>query len=441
MSRFRAASAQVLAANQPNAGQATAYTADDDRPPRHAERRVEAKRIGLFGLLGSGNIGNDASMVSVLTYLRKAHPDAVIDAMCSGPQQLHDLHGVDSIPIFWYQYHDFRKLRVAAPILKVLGKGFDVVRTAAWVRRHDVVIVPGMGVLETDLPINPFGFPYAIFLLSACGRVLGTKVALVGVGANVIKQRATRWFFAKAAQLATYRSYRDDFSRQAMRTMGVASQSDDVSPDVAFGLPLTASRPGDAATVAVGVMDFHGSNDDRAQAAQIYSRYLDSMTRFTAWLVAQGWTVRLIVGDATWDTRVAHEIVARVADRLPSLDPDRITAQPISTVAQLVEALASARFVVAARYHNVILALRLNKPTIAVAYAHKHEVLMSDMHLSRFIQHATSIDVDQMIAQFNELEACSDSLIRTISERNAVNAIQVEEQFKKISDELLSDSE
>ncbi len=438
MSRFRAASAHVLAANQLNAGRAAAYTAEDDRLLQRAERRAEANRIGLFGLLGSGNIGNDASMISVVAYLRKAHPDAVIDAMCSGPEQLRDIHGIDSIPIFWYQYHDFRRLRAAASILKVLGKGFDVVRTAAWVRRHDVVIVPGMGVLETDLPINPFGFPYAIFLLSACGKVFGTKVAFVGVGANVIKQRATRWFFSKAARLATYRSYRDDFSRQAMRTMGVDSQLDDVSPDVAFGLPLTASRPGDPDTVAVGVMDFHGSNDDRAQAAQIYSRYLDSMTSFTAWLIAQGWTVRLVVGDVTWDTRVAQEIIARVADRLPGLDPDRLAAQPIYTVAQLVEALAAAKFVVAARYHNVILALRLNRPTIAIAYAHKHEVLMSDMNLSRFVQQATSIDIDQMIAQFSELAACSDSLVERISEHNAVNALQVEEQFKKMSESLLS---
>ena len=39
-------------------------------------------RVGLFGLLGSGNIGNDASMDAVLRYLRADHPDAIVDAMC-----------------------------------------------------------------------------------------------------------------------------------------------------------------------------------------------------------------------------------------------------------------------------------------------------------------------------------------------------------------------
>jgi len=438
MSRFRAAGAHALTASRVDAAGGAAYAAEDDLLPQRAERPARVQRIGIFGLLGSGNIGNDASMVSVVAYLRKSHPDAVIDAMCSGPQQLRDIHGIDGIPLSWYQDHDFPRLRVAAPILKILGKGIDVVRTAAWVRRHDVVIVPGMGVLETDLPIKPFGFPYAIFLLSACGRVLGTKVAFIGVGANVISQRTTRWFFSTAARLATYRSYRDDFSRQAIRMMGVASQTDDVSPDVVFGLPLAASRPADPATVAVGVMDFHGSNDDRAQAAQIYARYVDNMTSFIAWLVGRGWTVRLVVGDARWDLEVAHEIIARIADQLPSLEPDRIVAQPIHTVAQLTEALASAKFVVAARYHNVILALRLNKPTIAVAYAPKHEVLMNDMNLARFVQRAASLDVGRLIEQFNELEACSDSLVREISQHNAVNARQVEEQFRRMSQALLS---
>ena len=52
-------------------------------------RSPAAPRVGLFGLLGSGNIGNDASMESVLGYLRARHPGAVVDAMCMGPESAH----------------------------------------------------------------------------------------------------------------------------------------------------------------------------------------------------------------------------------------------------------------------------------------------------------------------------------------------------------------
>ena len=47
-------------------------------------------RVGLFGLLGSGNIGNDASMEVVLRYLQTSHPGTVVDAMCRGPEEVRD---------------------------------------------------------------------------------------------------------------------------------------------------------------------------------------------------------------------------------------------------------------------------------------------------------------------------------------------------------------
>ena len=77
-----------------------------------------------------------------------------------------------------------------------------------------------MGVLESSLPLRAWGVPYAMFLLCAGGRLTGTKVALVSVGANTIKQRPTRFFFDTAARLACYRSYRDAQSREAMAEAG-----------------------------------------------------------------------------------------------------------------------------------------------------------------------------------------------------------------------------
>ena len=115
-------------------------------------------------------------------------------------------------------------------------------RTAAWVRRHDVVIVPGMGVLEATLPLRPWGFPYSLFLLCATGRLFGTRVALVSVGAAAIGDRPTRALVRWSARLATYRSYRDALSRDAMRAMGVDTARDEVYPDLAFALSDTGGE-------------------------------------------------------------------------------------------------------------------------------------------------------------------------------------------------------
>ena len=64
--------------------------------------------MGLFGLLGSGNSGNDASLETVLTYLREAHPEAVVDAMCGGPERVRARSGIGTVPIFWFSRFEQR---------------------------------------------------------------------------------------------------------------------------------------------------------------------------------------------------------------------------------------------------------------------------------------------------------------------------------------------
>ena len=154
----------------------------DRKPPGARRRRSCAQRIGFFGHLGAQNIGNDASLEAVLSYLRITHPDASFDAMCPGPARVREQYGIEAIPLFWQQRFDQRVSGPPAIGLKVLGKGVDAFRTAAWVRRHDVVIVPGAGVLEASLPLWPWQMPYALFMLSVSGRLFGTKVAFVSVG-------------------------------------------------------------------------------------------------------------------------------------------------------------------------------------------------------------------------------------------------------------------
>ena len=390
-----------------------------------------APRVGLFGLLGSGNIGNDVSMESVLRYLRADHPDAIVDAMCVSPERLNG-YDVDVVPLFWYTRFEQRASGVTAIALKILGKGIDAIRTASWVRRHDVVIVPGMGVLETTLPLRPWVTPYEMFLLCTSGRLFGTKVALVSVGANAINQRVTRWLFDLAARLAFYRSYRDTGSRDAMRQRGLDTSRDYVYPDLAFSIPTPPCDAGDPGTVGVGVMAYYGSNDDRDRADEIHASYVQQIKLFTRWLVDSGHRVRLLMGDAS-DESVVHEILADLRSHRPDLEPGRVAAEPVSSFTELMQAMAPVGTVVATRYHNIICALKLTKPTIAVGYAAKTVAIMTDSGLSEFCQSADSLDVDLLIEQFNELNYRSSELRRKIAERNVLNARLLAEQFSRLS--------
>lgn len=395
------------------------------------EQSATAPRVGLFGLLGSGNIGNDVSMESVLRYLRTDHPDAIVDAMSVSPQRLSG-YDIVAVPLFWYTKYEQRVSGATAVALKALGKGIDAFRTASWVRRHDVVIVPGMGVLEATLPLRPWLTPYEMFLLCTSGRLFGTKVALVSVGANVINQRLTRWLFDSAARLAFYRSYRDIGSRDAMRQRGLDTTHDHVYPDLAFSIPTPSCDTGDPELVGVGVMAYYGSNDDRHRADEIHAAYVEKVKLFTRWLVDSGRRVRLLIGDAS-DERVVEEILADLLVRRPDLEPGRVTAEPASSFAELARAIAPVGTVVATRFHNIICGLKLVKPTIAIGYAAKTVAIMTDAGLSEFCQSATSLDVDLLIEQYNELNRRSAELRPTIAERNAVNARLLDDQFSRLS--------
>src|ERR1700691_5642870 len=177
--------------------------------------RTVKRRVGLFGRLASGNIGNDVSMESVLAYLRAEHPDMIVDAMCPAPERMKARYDIDAAELFWRPRFGPRAPMPVRAVILAAGKCADAFRIAEWVRRHDVAIIPGMGVLEAALPIRPWETPYAMFLLSAYGRLFGTKVALVSVGAGPVRQRSTRWLLDWAARLADYRSYRDVQSVEA----------------------------------------------------------------------------------------------------------------------------------------------------------------------------------------------------------------------------------
>ncbi|MFD7766886.1 polysaccharide pyruvyl transferase family protein [Streptomyces sp. NPDC059787] len=388
---------------------------------------MKSPRIGVFGLLGAGNVGNDGSLEAVLGYLRAEHPEAVVDALCGGPEAVTARYGIPATRLNWYRGEYRTASRAGAIAAKGLGKLVDVVRTAAWARRHDVVIVPGTGVLETTLPLRPWGFPYSLFLLCATGRLLRTRVALVSVGAGTIGNRPTRTLTRWSARLAAYRSYRDTMSRDAMRAMGVDTTRDEVYEDLVFALPAPPSSApsGPPGLVCVGVMDFHGSNDERARAEEIHRRYLDGTTRFVRALVEDGRPVRLLTGD---------ELDRPVADAvLDAVDSPLVTVAETASLADLMKEMSAADTVVATRYHNLVCALKTGTPTLALSYSAKSDTLMARMGLGAYCHPARETDADRLLEQFRELERRSAELRRTLTERNLDADRRVERQFAALT--------
>ncbi len=378
-------------------------------------------------------------MESVLAYLRRAHHDVEVDAMSAGFERVRDIYGIPAVPLSWQERHDHRRPGPARIVLRILGKLADTMRIILWVRRHDVVIVPGMGVLEDTTPLSAYGFPLSMFLLSAAGRVFGVKVALVTVGTSVIRRRATRWLLVGAARLACYRSFRDEYSRTAMRRQGLDTTRDEVFPDLVFAFEAPPYDSGDERLVAVGVMDYHGGDDDRARAEQLHASYVEQLTSFTDWLLDNGYRVRFFGGDDSCDYTVADEIITHIERRLPAGQAaDLAAVARFTRYAEMLAEMNRAGTVVATRFHNVLGGLLLAKPTVAIGYSQKFVALMADTGLPEFVQLAHELDAGRLIATFMEAQDRRAELVARITKHNAASAAAVAAQFTALSDVLFS---
>ena len=134
----------------------------------------------------------------MLWFLRRDHPEAEISCVCSGPETLERQYGIPAMAMTWFQAHGPGRTRGSTILRKMFGKVADLIRMPLLLRRYDLIIVPGMGVLETTLELNPWGFPYALFLMCLSARIVGARVAFVSIGANVAREQSIRYLFVNS---------------------------------------------------------------------------------------------------------------------------------------------------------------------------------------------------------------------------------------------------
>ncbi|GAA0606197.1 hypothetical protein HPO96_01890 [Kribbella sandramycini] len=398
-------------------------------------------KVGLYGRLGGGNIGNDAMLDAVLDYLRKKRPDAELDFMCEGPEAITKRFGVPAVELHWMQSRKPARNRIVQKLLTLLRIGpaaiIDTWRTGRWVRRHDVVIIPGAGVLEATLPQRPWELPYSMLVMAVCGVLFGVKTALVCVGGSRVEEPLIRYLLRSAARMVTYRSFRDEYSLGVGRETGVAKPQDRAYADLAFALPVELARDPEPRSVGVGVMAYYGAPTDRPRADAVHAEYVGQMCAFVRRLVDSGRSVRLLIGDAL-DEEVAKAVVDDAQSYWTGSGPVPVSYQPFTSFDGLLDQVASVQTVVAMRYHCVVAGLKLGRPTLAIGYGRKHDALMADMGLPQYVQDVRTLDLDRLVEQVAELESLEPQIIKTLAERAADCRERLEEGFKDLDTALFT---
>jgi polysaccharide pyruvyl transferase WcaK-like protein len=393
-------------------------------------------KIGLLGLFGTGNSGNDGSLEAMIEFLREAAGDAEIVCFCPNPGAIEWRFGVRAVSTGYDSEPEgvFGRLnRALRDLPRRCLTMWHPFRQAAGL---DVLIVPGTGFLD-DFRDGPFGWPFMVLRWCLAARLAGARIAFVSIGAGPIRNGLSRRILTRVARLAHYRSYRDEASRRFMASIGLDTSRDTVFPDLAFRLKTPgAGRSGgrEGVTVGLGVMAYSGWSGVGEEARRIYGRYIAELARFVRLLQEKGYAIRLLTGDAEDD-----EAVGKLLDELKKTGSDRPlpVVNPAYTLQELMDEISLTDIVVCTRFHNVVCAVKLARPTLSLSYAAKNDVLLDDVGLGRFHWHVEGFDADALMARFEEALADRERLSAGIRARTAYYARRLAEQEKVLEETIL----
>ena len=400
----------------------------------------ERRTIALFGAFGVGNLGNECTLQAMIFHVRRLIPGAEIICVCSDPAAVSSTYRIPAVPI-----RQAPLLPLANRFARVLRRIFvGIPREFARVYKNfralkglEMLVMTGTGMLG-DVGIGPFGLHYDILKWSLVAKLRGCKLLFVSVGVGPLTNPISKRFVRMSLALANYRSYRDEFSKQYLKELHLNRPADPVFPDLAFSLPdemipqPIADPTAQPRVVGVGIITYSNLRESSANSDHAYREYLARLTAFISWLRKNKYTVRLLIGDAVHDHRARLDLKFSLEAVGLNYGDGKIIDEPASTVDEVISQLAVSEIVVASRFHNVLLALWLNKPVLAISFHEKVDSLMEAVGLGKFRQDINNIDVDKMTEQFRTLEATAVAVKAQIKEKAEAYRAALDEQYERI---------
>lgn len=398
------------------------------------------RKICFFGHFGSTNFGNEITLQTILYHLRRRLPEAEIACICTGPEVLAATQKIETVPISRTFFKPgklrtrlarlLRRVFVGAP--SELRRWLDAFKT---LKGTDMLIIPGTGLLTDAYGLSGWG-PYSLFKWSSIAKLRGCDVLFVSVGAGPIYSALGRYYVKSALSLANFRSYRDDASMNYLKGIGFLTNSDRVYPDLVFSLPEIMiphvnKKQGGRPVVGLGVMTYAGRYSVEKPSNATYLEYLNNLVAFAGWLLAHDYVIRLLTGEVS-DSSVSDEFKSLLKESLGQYDEERIIDEPALSVEQLLPQIAAADIVVATRFHNVLLALVLNKPVVSISFHHKCASLMSEMGLAEYCHDINHMNTGRLIQQFQDVEKNAEKLKPVIRQRVEQSRKALDEQYNLI---------
>lgn len=394
---------------------------------------AEARAVVFFGHFGAGNWGNECTLQACLHHVRRLRPSARLICLSTTPQDTERRYGLPTVGLVDFKRdsrgsRDKTQPRMQRLVQLMAAQPTNLASMVRTLRQADTLVMTGTGMI-TDWGEGPLGMPLSMFQWCALAATMRKRVVFLSVGVEQIVSPVARELLRRAMMLADYRSFRDEHSRGQLVATGMNVRQDPLCPDLAFSLPVSESlraarKPG---TVAVGVFSHRSRGASHGDDLAEYRAYVEKIGRLVLHLLSRKKRVRLVIGD-TSDIAVVEDLKAWLGAR----ESAPFESEPAQSVEQVMAQLAEAELVVATRFHNVLLALRMGIPVVSIAYEGKNDALMEAMGLGAFCQSIDSLDMSRLFDQLERLEAEAPQLAPRIAQQADVFRLQLDAQYAQV---------
>lgn len=396
-------------------------------------------RYGLWGVFGTLNFGNEATLRAVIENLPRFDDAASFLIIAAQPRQATLEHGLEAVSINGDPELGLPPGAKTTRFPKRLWREIrDLPRVWKTLRSIDVLVIAGTGVLY-EIGEGVLGWPFQLFKWCFLAKLAKRRIVFLSVGADGlagsrtcrsrrerIRQRLGAALLTRSLSYADYRSYRDPLSRQRVGALLPVAMDDPVVPDLAFSLfrglapPLMSADP-KRRVIGVGLYAVEGPEP----AVELY---LAVMERLVVRLHERGYFVRLFIGDGTYDEAILHTLWARLTDRVG----DGISVVQLRDFETLLHQLAECDALIATRFHNLLLSMLLGTPVISISHMPKNDQLMAMMDLSNFCLALPTVNVAQILRCLADLEVRSEAVRAHLRLKSAEFAASLDDQYRYV---------
>jgi len=430
---------------------------------------LPANKIGLLDHVGFGNLGDDATLDSVMSNLRARWPRAEVIALSMNPLDTRQRHGVPAYAIrrVWKTPPNALQAQQAAPrnpgfkakvkrwvtkypaLYRVLStikqtavekpKKFFLelaflVESFSVVKGLDLLVISGGGQL-LDSWGGPWAFPYTLFKWVFLARLAGVRCYFMNVGAGPLNKPLSKWFLRRSLDAAEYVSFRDDDSRSLVKQIGFRGKSE-VFADCVYGLDLTTLNTDlpvrEEIVVGFSPMAYCDPRNYWDQNQTVYDDYIQRLASFGAWLISRRYHIRVFSTEISFDQHAMEDLARFLKTRIGAAASPNITLQLVDAFPALITAIRGSEYIVTSRYHGVVFAHLMNRPVLAISHHPKVASLMHDLGLSEYCVNIHAFDLDLLKDKFTQLVEHRDEIKARMSDKARCYNRELKAQFDRL---------